>query len=262
MPSNNADHLHESVFQKINGQAIFLGDIHGHIDVIHEILSSVSFNPNTDICISVGDLIDKGPDSMSCLRMLNEPWFKAVRGNHEDFMLQLMNNPTNELEKQWRKNGGGWWFDDLTKEERYEAIELVKKMPIAISASLSNGVRAGITHSECPYPQWTSFLSNLDDPAIQKHAMISRHNILHDKETYVSDVDLVIVGHTPLKNISLLGNSVYLDTNIHSSPKGTRPLPYVTDTMLFNVALQLKEQNKLANKDQTTDNSVHYTQTI
>ncbi|MGL9724118.1 metallophosphoesterase [Sodalis sp. (in: enterobacteria)] len=31
----------------------------------------------------LGDLIDRGPQSEACLPLLENPWFRSVRGNHE-----------------------------------------------------------------------------------------------------------------------------------------------------------------------------------
>lgn len=37
--------------------------------------------------LSVGDLVDRGPDSIGCLKLLEAPWFHAVMGNHEQLLL-------------------------------------------------------------------------------------------------------------------------------------------------------------------------------
>ena len=40
-----------------------------------------------DYFISVGDNIDRGPESLNVLRLLNQPWFTSVKGNHEAMAL-------------------------------------------------------------------------------------------------------------------------------------------------------------------------------
>lgn len=65
---------------------IIVGDIHGCFEEFKELLDSVKFNYDTDYLISVGDLIDRGPDSLSIYKMFlknKERWF-AVCGNHDD----------------------------------------------------------------------------------------------------------------------------------------------------------------------------------
>ena len=70
-------------------QRVFaVGDLHGEITALNEKLVEIGFNKDADLLISVGDLIDRGEDSLACLSLIhNEPWFHAVRGNHEDLMI-------------------------------------------------------------------------------------------------------------------------------------------------------------------------------
>ncbi len=59
----------------------------------------------------VGDLIDRGPNSMECLRLIKEPWFFSVLGNHEDMMLDVISNEFKHGVAQWINNGGDWGED-------------------------------------------------------------------------------------------------------------------------------------------------------
>src|SRR3546814_10866998 len=69
------------------GSDFIVGDLHGCLDLLQVELDRVGFDRAKDRLFSVGDLIDRGPDSMGCLRLLREPWFFAARGNHEDMLL-------------------------------------------------------------------------------------------------------------------------------------------------------------------------------
>lgn len=53
-------------------------------------LAEIGFDFKKDRLFAVGDLCDRGPDSLGCLALLLEPWFFAVRGNHEDALLQYL----------------------------------------------------------------------------------------------------------------------------------------------------------------------------
>ena len=44
---------------------IFLGDIHGCIDEFKEMINVISYNPQEDRLILLGDLLDRGPDSVA-----------------------------------------------------------------------------------------------------------------------------------------------------------------------------------------------------
>jgi serine/threonine protein phosphatase 1 len=71
------------------GKDYVVGDLHGCYDLLQRVLDEVSFNKTHDRLFSVGDLIDRGPDSLKCLELLAELWFYAVKGNHEDMMLEF-----------------------------------------------------------------------------------------------------------------------------------------------------------------------------
>ncbi|MGX2010132.1 metallophosphoesterase, partial [Enterobacter asburiae] len=74
------------MYQRIEGSAwrnIWLvGDLHGCFAVLMSHLRQIKFDPYQDLLISVGDLIDRGPQSAKCLALLDCRWFCAVRGNH------------------------------------------------------------------------------------------------------------------------------------------------------------------------------------
>ena len=64
-----------------------VGDLHGCRRELDLLLEQHKFDPQQDLLISVGDIIDRGPDSLGCLALLQEPWFRCVRGNHEEMAL-------------------------------------------------------------------------------------------------------------------------------------------------------------------------------
>lgn len=61
---------------------IVVGDIHGCFDELRELLDRVS-PAEGDLVISVGDVVTKGPDAVSCLELWRERGYLAVRGNNE-----------------------------------------------------------------------------------------------------------------------------------------------------------------------------------
>ncbi len=66
-----------------------------------------------DRLLSVGDLIDRGDGSHRCARFLAQPYVHAVRGNHEDMLLDLYKDgePVPAvLMFAARSNGFGWWL--------------------------------------------------------------------------------------------------------------------------------------------------------
>jgi len=70
-----------------------IGDVHGCIDDLHELMQKLS--PSThDRLIFIGDLIDKGPDSLAVVRTVVQ-WSKQLKvqlilGNHEEKFLRYV----------------------------------------------------------------------------------------------------------------------------------------------------------------------------
>lgn len=71
------------------GKDYVVGDLHGCLDLLLRLLEEVKFDQSRDRLFSVGDLIDRGPNSLVCLHLLAEPWFHAVQGNHENMLLNF-----------------------------------------------------------------------------------------------------------------------------------------------------------------------------
>ena len=71
------------------GRDYVVGDLHGCRQLLDQLLEFVDFSPENDRLFSVGDLIDRGSDSLGCLALLEKPWFYAVRGNHEEMLLDF-----------------------------------------------------------------------------------------------------------------------------------------------------------------------------
>ena len=82
------------MYQRINGSAwrnIWLvGDLHGCFACLMAALRERRFDPYQDLLLSVGDLIDRGPQSAQCLDLLRYRWVCAVRGNHEQMALEAL----------------------------------------------------------------------------------------------------------------------------------------------------------------------------
>lgn len=70
-------------------RTIFIGDVHGCREELLELVTALQPTPGRDRLIFVGDLVDKGPDSLGVLRdvkrILNTlPGSVVVSGNHEE----------------------------------------------------------------------------------------------------------------------------------------------------------------------------------
>lgn len=197
------------------GRDFFVGDIHGEYNKLMDGLCRVKFNFDKDRLFSVGDCIDRGEDSLKCLTLLDEPWFYSIIGNHESMMLDAIDRDwSGDLAygrmayQLWLQNGGDWYLK-LTPEEDLMLGKYILKVK-----DLPNGLEVGdigVVHAECPLHDW-ELLKYDSGSTLREHAMWSRRRISRQSNIKTKNIEAVVVGHTPTKDVVVLGNHVYIDS--------------------------------------------------
>lgn len=188
----------------------YVGDIHGEFLKLQDKLASICFNKDTDILISVGDLIDRGENSLACLELINEPWFHAVRGNHEELMIRSIIDKCDNHLSCWLNNGANWYFD-LNQEDRMYANDLAKiasDLPYVIEV-LHRGKKVVVCHANYPNDEYTGEINKCD-----LHDIIWDRSRIEsfEKEETIKGADHFVFGHTPLRIHTNLGNCHWIDT--------------------------------------------------
>lgn len=186
------------------GRDFFVGDLHGCFALLEHHLGLINFNKKVDRLFSVGDLADRGPSSLECVRLIEEPWFFAVRGNHEDMAIGVETggwSPSN-----FSMNGGEW-FLNLEPHEKRKVVDLMNTLPYTMEVPIGDK-RIGVLHADCIVNSWKAFYGIYNKEAV----LWGRGRIARSDPTWVKDIDLVVVGHTPVKRVCALGNVVYIDT--------------------------------------------------
>jgi serine/threonine protein phosphatase 1 len=193
------------------GRDFFVGDIHGMLDLFMYNLRKVDFDFEQDRMFGVGDLIDRGPNNRGCLDLLNQPWFHAVRGNHEDMLLAN----TGGLARGdipwhvWMRNGGEW-FNDLTELQKDHYRDLVGAVMYDKMTVKTLYGNIGVAHADV-FGKWNNdvFETDFTGEAALLWGRRRVHGNIHDR---VEGIDAVVVGHTPMKHTKVLGNVVMIDT--------------------------------------------------
>ncbi|TGZ83843.1 Metallo-dependent phosphatase [Ascodesmis nigricans] len=90
-------------------RVIFIGDVHGELVRLHELLDKVGYDSgeNGDIVVLLGDMIAKGPDSagvVDWVRAQGEGRVWCVRGNHEHSVLGAASQLEKERKRRRRKS--------------------------------------------------------------------------------------------------------------------------------------------------------------
>ncbi|MEX3984280.1 metallophosphoesterase [Paraburkholderia sp. EG287A] len=202
------------------GRDFVVGDIHGCYDELWAALKEARFHPERDRLFSVGDLVDRGPGSERVERFLDQPWVFAVRGNHEDEILNLYEDgvPHHDVLQAYMnmvgyRNGLGWWMA-VPYEQRLRIVEKLRRLPLVMELETSRG-KVGLLHAEVPQRMdWATFIACIEagDEKVLNSALWGRERYHADDHSGVSGIDRVFVGHTPRKLAERKGNVYYVDT--------------------------------------------------
>lgn len=196
--------------ENTEGSDYVIGDIHGHYRKLRHQLVYMGFDVTRDRLFSVGDLVDRGPESEDVIHWLKKDWFHAVMGNHDDLALDVATDFPVDL-YLYRLHGGQWLLD-MSREERKVYGEALARLPIAICVNVPNNRKIGIVHAQVPGHDWSIF----SDPSItlaQEHeVMWGRHKIREGDTRLVKNIDHVYVGHTIVDKPITLGNVTYIET--------------------------------------------------
>ena len=199
------------------GRDFAVGDIHGHFTRLQTALDKVCFEPSVDRLFSVGDLIDRGPESLDVDEwLLRKPWFHAVRGNHEQMAIDSHAAGRVSDECSMHFINGGDWFYGLSSIEQGCYASILQDLPLVIEVETAQGL-IGIVHADVPRGSWGEMISALSGSEFEADhvaAMLlwSRRRITEENQSGVDGVRAVIVGHTALSQPVVLGNVYHIDT--------------------------------------------------
>ena len=202
------------------GRDFVIGDIHGSFDLVRQAMAGANFNPAVDRLFSVGDLVDRGPQSVEALEFLQQDFVHAVRGNHEQMFLEMYERlpigaalNEGELFIKTMKNGMSWWRD-ISEDTRQKMLTAFSQLPIALDVESDYGLY-GIVHADVPSGMhWQVFRNHLleSDERVIYTALWSRSRIRHRIADRIDSIVGIYVGHIPLERSDMLGNIRYIDT--------------------------------------------------
>lgn len=230
------------------GRDLVVGDVHGCFSLLDAALKQLDFDPTRDRLFSVGDLVDRGGESPAVLDAVRRHQIKAVRGNHEQMILDWAMNGGPEYvsahrsylassqarfdqiatDVSYRKgttsalidNGGEWFIelhsrgDETEKCNAQHIVNYFTSMPLAIEVETAHGLM-GIVHADVPVDNWSSLRRALihGDSEICETLLWDRRRW---KGRAVSDciahVTAVVVGHSPTHDVAQCGNVINIDT--------------------------------------------------
>lgn len=120
-----------------------VGDLQGCLDPLRELLARLAFDPARDRLYLTGDLVNRGPDSLGCLRFVRALGDSAVTvlGNHDLHLLAVAAGGA---------PGRGDTLDAiLGAPDRAELLAWLRRQPLAVDLGDALLVHAGLV------PDWT-----------------------------------------------------------------------------------------------------------
>lgn len=144
--SNTPTEMVRHLPKNVAGRDFLVGDLHGCYDDLMSAMNEAGFDRTRDRLISVGDLIDRGPDSRKCVALLDESWFFAIRGNHEQMMIDAVLHQDDASAASWMKHGG-LWATALSENERRRCAEQLDTLPHALVVG-TGADRYNVIHAE------------------------------------------------------------------------------------------------------------------
>lgn len=202
---------HVTLAENTLGRDFIVSDLHGYRECLDQTLKEIDFSYRFDRLISVGDLIDRGPNSVGCLELLSEPWFWAVRGNHEQMLIEAIIGDDQRIWRQYLLNGGDWILKFRTGEI-IEWCQSILALPYTYTLPVQRH-KVGICHAEYQALNWSDRLTANDEFLIQ--LLWGRTRIAGQNKVLVRGIDYVFSGHTVVPKVQVLGNSVFIDRGVY-----------------------------------------------
>ena len=182
---------------------IVVGDVHGCLIELEELLDKCAYRPEKDRLIFVGDLINRGEHSLEVLQLAYTLGAECVLGNHEETLLKhhLENRPAREDTAQLLQK---------LKEQAPFLISWIGSWPLYIKEKAFVVVHAGIV------PEYTldktpkKILTHVrywdqEKRQMSKYSGTPWYHLYKGKR-------LVIYGHWALKGLMVRENTIGLDS--------------------------------------------------
>lgn len=198
------------------GRDFIVGDIHGCLDELISLLAHARFNPKRDRLFSVGDLIDRGPKSAEALDLLEEPWFFAVRGNHEQMLLDHWQNPADNpaYDPAWLSNihadSVTYYTSMLNRLPHVIKIDGLPQPFYIMHAELwdSNQLISDVAIDDFKFAETRQTLAKI----LWSRHIITNHWRSSGQQFHGATLSRIFCGHTIVQMPTMIEKSIYLDT--------------------------------------------------
>jgi len=196
-----------------SGRDFVVGDLHGCVDALRYLLHEIGFDGARDRLFSVGDLVDRGADSLTAIDLIDKPWFYAVRGNHEDSLISVA---TGTMRRQSWYAIGGDWAESVSDEQLAVLAARLAKLPLVRIVG-EGAQRFNVLHAE--------FFGCDAELDVAEFPDDVRNQILWGRGLALGHADPgqqyglspTYCGHTPTRTVKQIGAQIFIDTGAFAS---------------------------------------------
>ena len=210
-----------------------VGDIHGRLDLLNELLSRISADINIRpigraLCVFLGDYIDRGPWSRETIDRLiehggsNEAVF--LKGNHEQIAIRCLSEPS--VFDQWMRLGG---IETLISYGVLPGASANGRPIVELQAAF----HAALPQSHLRFLRNLQLSFNCGDfffahAGVKPDVELSKQketDLLWIREEFLSSHKdfgkIVVHGHTPARVIEIEPNRINIDTGAFATGRLT-----------------------------------------
>lgn len=208
------------------GRDFVVGDVHGCVSALRALLKKVEFHPSRDRLFSVGDLVDRGPSSMEALELLRNPWFFAVRGNHEQMLIDHLRRPdvNKPNDNRWLRNA----YVTFTERQEFASYWLPKldRLPLVLAVGMEDpdpGKQFYVVHAEILEDR-ASVTSDMiaswsfERPLKARHRAVWGRSLISAwfdgmpvERAHVPDLPIIVCGHSIVSQPRKLARQAFID---------------------------------------------------
>lgn len=200
-----------------------IGDIHGRFDLLERMIelinSDIKVRGSECLVVTLGDYIDRGPESRAVVdRLMNNPFsgkFIPLKGNHEALLESFLENPT---------GGAAWWHLGGWETLKSYGIEAKPRMTRRGFTKVATQLRGALSRQQFDFFKSLKTSLTVGDyflchagvrPGIALELQ-SEEDLLWIRDEFLdTEIDfgkIIVHGHTPVREPHVRANRINIDT--------------------------------------------------
>ncbi|GAB4449301.1 MAG: metallophosphoesterase family protein [Anaerolineae bacterium] len=190
-----------------------LADIHGNYPALQAVAAHIDHWQPDEVVVA-GDIVNRGPRSLACLdfirqRQRSHGW-RAVRGNHEDYVISFHSPETAPSGIQAEVFGiARWAYQQLNGD-----VAALQALPFQVSLPAPDGGEIRVVHASMVNNR-NGIFPNMTEAQLRKR-------ISHPQQAPPA---VICVAHTHIPLVTRLGNTLIVNTGSAGLPFDGDPRP-------------------------------------